>query len=657
MNSLKKNKFILFLYFIIFFIFYTIFNQIPLKVIPGPVDDLLYLNNAISILKGSWIGDYNQYTLAKGIGYPVTLAISYILDIDVKKFEFIIYSLSALFFSLTITKYYKNYLLGLVFFVFILANPYLYDHQMARLIREFVYSSYLLFVLTIIIQLFFINNERVFNIIYSIALGFFFFMTYITREESIWIIFSVIFSVIIFLISNVYFKKNFYFNKSLLRFLLISLITFIVLINGVNTLNFVNYQKYLNNEFSSSYFSKAYGSLISIDHNNYQKWNPLPKTKRLKAYRASPTFAKLEKFLEGEVGKSWSSLLTGKPNKDYDATYWTMWSIRDAASKLGIYRNASESNDFYKSIYLEIKEACTNSKELNCADLRNGLIPPFPKSEYMNISKTFFFGLKKFFLFDFNFSNFPIYSTDKHFEEFELIFRSFNSNIAIEVPENKNFTTFKGWIASKKEIENNFQFIKDSNQQKFSIQFSNASDVKEYFKTQEISKFKYFKRFTLKSICDDCEIFFSNYNITNKLKEINAGNLISTSDIVIYKDSLQNIDINQQIQLKSKTYLGIYNFFAKVIKIISPLFLITIVSSLFLILRDSQSNLSRFLFIFLTTLIISRIGMLAIIEELVFVNNISILRLYPASPFLMILIGLSFYKIIKLFTDYQQSQK
>ena len=209
----------------------------------------------------------------------------------------------------------------------------------------------------------------------------------------------------------------------------------------------------------------------------------------------------------------------------------------------------------------------------------------------------------------------------------------------------------------KKEIENNFQFIKDSNQQKFSIQFSNASDVKEYFKTQEISKFKYFKRFTLKSICDDCEIFFNNYNISNKLKEINAGNLISTSDIVIYKDSLQNIDINQQIQFKSKTYLGIYNFFAKVIKIISPLFLITIIFSIFLVLRDNQSNLSRFLFIFLTTLIISRIGMLAIIEELVFVNNISILRLYPASPFLMILIGLSFYKTIKLFTDYQQSQK
>ena len=61
---------------------------------------------------------------------------------------------------------------------------------------------------------------------------------------------------------------------------------------------------------------------------------------------------------------------------------------------------------------------------------------------------------------------------------------------------------------------------------------------------------------------------------------------------------------NQQIQLKSKTYLGIYNFFAKIIKIISPLFLITIIFSIFLVLRDNQSNLSRFLFIFLTTLII-----------------------------------------------------
>ena len=57
-------------YLLIFLIFFTIYKQIGLQVIPGPVDDLLLLKNAINIILGNWLGDYGQYTLSKGVGYP-----------------------------------------------------------------------------------------------------------------------------------------------------------------------------------------------------------------------------------------------------------------------------------------------------------------------------------------------------------------------------------------------------------------------------------------------------------------------------------------------------------------------------------------------------------------------------------------------------------
>ncbi len=42
----------------------------------APHDDTLFVGLALSILQGNWLGDYNQFTLMKGSGYPLFIAFS-----------------------------------------------------------------------------------------------------------------------------------------------------------------------------------------------------------------------------------------------------------------------------------------------------------------------------------------------------------------------------------------------------------------------------------------------------------------------------------------------------------------------------------------------------------------------------------------------------
>ena len=160
------------------------------------------------------------------------------------------------------------------------------------------------------------------------------------------------------------------------------------------------------------------------------------------AYKASPTFKKVEKYLEGEVGKSWSSLLDGKPHAKLDTTYWTMWAIRDAIYKEFSPQNAADADRIYTQIYQEIKKYCDKNKKY-CYKNNKSLLPNYPKSEYKNIISTSIEGLSKLILLDFNFSS-KTESPSKHFDDFKYMFKSFNSNLA-EPNINKNIKT--GWIA------------------------------------------------------------------------------------------------------------------------------------------------------------------------------------------------------------------
>jgi hypothetical protein len=155
----KKLQYSYFLsYFVIFIFFFTIYKQIALIVIPAPVDDLLYLKNAINLLQGKWIGEYNQYTLSKGIGYSIFLSFAYIIDISAKNFEYIFYSLVSLYFAHTCSLIFKDKKVSIIIFFFLISNPFLFNYEMARIVREGFYASLTLLLFTNIVNIICLNK-------------------------------------------------------------------------------------------------------------------------------------------------------------------------------------------------------------------------------------------------------------------------------------------------------------------------------------------------------------------------------------------------------------------------------------------------------------------------------------------------------------------
>jgi len=47
----------------------------------APHDDTLFVGLALSILQGEWLGVYDQFTLMKGSGYPLFIALSNVLGL------------------------------------------------------------------------------------------------------------------------------------------------------------------------------------------------------------------------------------------------------------------------------------------------------------------------------------------------------------------------------------------------------------------------------------------------------------------------------------------------------------------------------------------------------------------------------------------------
>ncbi|MEK9786503.1 MAG: hypothetical protein VW546_10890, partial [Gammaproteobacteria bacterium] len=66
----------------------------------SPHDDTLFIGLALNILQGDWLGTYNQFTLMKGPGYSMFIALSNILGIPLILSQELLYVAACLTFTL-----------------------------------------------------------------------------------------------------------------------------------------------------------------------------------------------------------------------------------------------------------------------------------------------------------------------------------------------------------------------------------------------------------------------------------------------------------------------------------------------------------------------------------------------------------------------------
>jgi len=333
-------------------------------------DDALFIDMAYLLGSGQWLGDYSQFTLVRGIIYPMFILAGNLAGIPLPVAQYLLLVLSALVLVYAVSPLVKSKTWQILLFAAILFNPMNSVQPMTRVLREGIYTSLGILVFGAFIGLLINRHKSQGSLLrWSLLAGFVLFLFWNTREEGLLILPSILwFSAAgIFLVlkkqprnlgSGTLPSQVIHPLKKAGFFILPFL--FLAIGNGmIATVNYFRYGGFIVNEIKSGAFPKAYNALKKIADNENKLMVPVTRAMRQKAYEVSPAFQKLKPFLEDETN----------PFLDYGPGYpdeykggWFYWVLRGAASRAGYHQNLKQSQLYYQTLSDELNQAMSEGR-------------------------------------------------------------------------------------------------------------------------------------------------------------------------------------------------------------------------------------------------------------------------------------------------------
>lgn len=337
---------------------------------PTPHDMQLYITNAQSLVQNKWFGPYNERIIARGPIFPILITGAYILHIPLAIASTIFYTgvsllLVGIFYA-TVTPQW----LIIPLYILLLFNPFVLDHETSfEIARSTFYPALTLGVaLSLLGLVTAITKSLKKALFYSIAFGCLFFLFWYYREEGF-------FMLPIIGISYSYslwkaWKSN-TVSKNYIITLSLPIIIFVFLAQILSFINYKQYGIYTPREYSHPSYASAFAALQRIHPDSGNPLIPITKRQRMILYRVSPSFAKLQSYLEGEGGENWaqnSMVWTGIPKEEreiaggafYFAIRSAVWSVTSPSQ--------SAEQKFFENLTKEINTACAK-KYIPCGFL------------------------------------------------------------------------------------------------------------------------------------------------------------------------------------------------------------------------------------------------------------------------------------------------
>lgn len=388
----KLNEFLKKYGLIVFIIILSSFKLISILNIPiwaisnAAVDDRLMINIANSLLSKDWLGGYNQYTLVKGLFFPVVLAGSHIIGIPYTIVITLLYIMACILFIYMLRNILKNKLLIGIIFCMLLFNPVSTSlTSFSRVYRNCLTPIQVLIILAASLEVYFrINKEENFiTIIWSIITGLVLASFYNTREDYIWIMPYMIFILVITLIKVLI--KKYEIKKIIKKSIIIMLPVFIlILINFIiSCLNYYCYGIFTTNELNNSNFTLAMKSIYSVKNNEEIEHVSVTREKLERIYAVSPTLNYLKEDLNNSIDIYKSADRNPSDNEVEDG--WFFWCLRHAVSTKGGYENAQKANEIYLNIHNEIEIAIKDGKLESQKIMPSALMSPWRSGYFLKL--------------------------------------------------------------------------------------------------------------------------------------------------------------------------------------------------------------------------------------------------------------------------------
>lgn len=362
-------------------------SGMPAWVIYGPHDDLLFVRLAQNLRTGLWLGPFDNLTLVKGVGFPLFMVASASLGIPLKLAEQSVYLGAVGLATWLVARLGGSWWSALALFVMLAFNPILWHPQLARVLREGLYVSLpLALVMLFAVVLWFRTSGSWPSLAAYAAIlvsfGALIAFYWLTREEGVWIAPSLLVLLAGWGIDVWRERRHAARLRAVRHFfaaMTAALVGFATPVGIVSYQNLVHYGAFITNEVQSSSFTGAYGALVRVSHDEWQRWILFPRDAREKVYAVSEAARELRPAFEGPSGSAWRELgcqLTfGEPCPDILGG-WLMYAFRDAAAAAGHYASARDALAFYDRVGSEISAACVDGR-LSCHTPGPSIFPPF----------------------------------------------------------------------------------------------------------------------------------------------------------------------------------------------------------------------------------------------------------------------------------------
>lgn len=342
-------------------------------------DDWLFLKLASALVRGQWLGAYDEITLAKGPFYSMFIAASFVLGIPLFTAQHLLYVGACGLLVAALRPWVSHRGVLLAMFAVLLFNPVTYDASAhLRVLRQNLTPA---LSLTIVAALIGMHGQRAATKVRrllpwafsgGIALAAF----WLTREDVIWILpaFILPWSMTLWITWREAAPDR------TARLALVSM-PMAMLVSGllvVSSLNWLHYGVFTTCEFRHRDFKRAYGALLGVGSASWHRYVPLSHEARERIYGVSPAFAELRPHLEGELGDGRAiesaKYLPLPPGREIGGG-WFVWALREAVAAAGHARSGAEAMRFYSTVAEEVGSALDRGA-LAGSGRRSGFLPP-----------------------------------------------------------------------------------------------------------------------------------------------------------------------------------------------------------------------------------------------------------------------------------------
>lgn len=348
------------------------------------LDDRLFVELAQHLVHGEWLGPYNVLTLAKGPAYPLFIAASFLIGLPLFAAQYLFYATACLAFVAALRPAVRSAGLRFAAFALLMVNPMTFDAPgMGRVLRQQIYGPLALLIIAGLVALYLRRDQNWRrNLSWALLLGAAAGAFYLTREETVWLLPSVIILVVACIVAA----------RRISRLCARHIVALLGLATGVATvpvitvsaLNQHYYGWFGTCEFRAAAFRDAYGAMTRVEVGPGLPCVPVSREARVAMAEVSPAFAEVQQAFDSGLAQAWAGhgeFFTGLPAADEQiGGGWYMWALREAVAKAGHAPDAATALAFYRRLADEINAACADGS-LPAGPARSGFAPPWREGD------------------------------------------------------------------------------------------------------------------------------------------------------------------------------------------------------------------------------------------------------------------------------------